>query len=159
MFGHQHLHKLMLIIHVKSAVIWVFRTIKILMIILYELADFIEMIRIKVFALHVKVSFDRFGKDLHFVSVCLGDFVIMVHCWIVAFTLWLEEVLDFVPGLLWSVSKLIEFFPISLHFYPKFVLNLFLQLVNARLYCRVFILRVLSPKPMFLTSQTHGQTG
>ena len=33
------------------------------MIILYEFVDFIEVIRIKVFALYVEASFDRFGKE------------------------------------------------------------------------------------------------
>ena len=66
-------------------------------IILYELVDFIEVIRIKVFPLHAKVSplhakvsFDRFGKELHYVSVCLGDLVVVAHYWVVALTLWLE---------------------------------------------------------------------
>ena len=42
------------------------------MIILYELVDFIEVIRIKMFALYGKVSFDRFSKELRFVGVCRG---------------------------------------------------------------------------------------
>ena len=53
-----------------------------LIIILYELVDFIEVIRIKVVALYAEVSFDRFGKELRFVCVCRGDFVIMALCWI-----------------------------------------------------------------------------
>ena len=69
------------------------------MIILYELVDFVEVIRIKMYALYAEVSFDRFGKELRFVRVCLGNFVVMVQCWIVALTLWLEEVLDFAPRL------------------------------------------------------------
>ena len=152
----------MLITHVKSVAILVFRRRKIFMIILYKLVDFIEaryynilieVIRIKVFAIYAKVSFDRFGKELRFVSVCLGDFVVVAQCWIVALTLWLEEVLDFVPRLaLVSLlaNRVAKFFPTSLRFYPKFVFNLFLQLVNVCLYSRVFILRVLSPKPRFL---------
>ena len=71
------------------------------MIILYELVDFIEVIRIKIFALYADVAFDRFCKELRFVHVCLGDFVIMTQCWIVALTLWLEKVLDFAPRLAW----------------------------------------------------------
>ena len=71
------------------------------MIILYELTDFIKVIRIKVFALYLKVSFDRFSKDLRFIDVCLGDFVVVAQCWIVALTLRLEEVLDFAPRLIW----------------------------------------------------------
>ena len=82
---------------VSNLVISVFRRIKIFMIILYELVDFIGVIQIKVFALNPKVSFNRFGKELFFVSICLGDFVVVAQCWIVTLTLWLEEVLDFVP--------------------------------------------------------------
>ena len=66
------------------------------MIILYEL---VEVIRIRVFALYAEVPFDRLGKELHFVRNCLGDFVIMTQCWIVALTIWLEKVLDFAPRL------------------------------------------------------------
>ena len=69
------------------------------MIILYELVDFIEVIQIKVFALYAKVSFDRFSKELRFVCICLGDFVVLEQCWIIALTLWLEEVLDFASRL------------------------------------------------------------
>ena len=69
------------------------------MIILYEFVNFIEMIRIKMFALYAKVPFNGFGKESHFVSVCLGNFVIVMQCQIIALTLWLEEVLDFAPRL------------------------------------------------------------
>ena len=69
------------------------------MIILYELVDFIKVILIKMFTLYAKVSFDRFGKELCFIGVCLGDFVVMAQCWIVTLTLRLEEVLDFAPRL------------------------------------------------------------
>ena len=78
------------------------------MIILHELADFIKVIRIKMFALNAEVSFDRFGKELRFIGVCLSDFVVVAQCWIVTVTLGLEEVFDFVPRLAWSLSKLIE---------------------------------------------------
>ena len=78
------------------------------MIILYELVDFIEVIRIKVVTLYAEVSFERFGKELCFVCVCLGDFVIMAQCWISALTLWLEKVFDFMPRLTLIVSKLTE---------------------------------------------------
>ena len=71
------------------------------MVILYELIDFIKVIRIKMFALNVEVSFDRFGKELRFIGVCLGDFIVMAECWIVALTLRLEEVCDFAPRLAW----------------------------------------------------------
>ena len=40
------------------------------MIILHEFVDFIEVIRIKMFAV-------GFSKELHFVSICLGDFAIV----------------------------------------------------------------------------------
>ena len=43
------------------------------MIILYEFVDFIKVIRIKMFTLYAEVPFDRFGKELRFVSICLGD--------------------------------------------------------------------------------------
>ena len=69
------------------------------MIILYELIDFIKVIRIKMCALNTEVSFDRFSKELHFVGVYLGDFVVVAQCWIVALTLGLEEVFDFAPRL------------------------------------------------------------
>ena len=85
-------HKLMLIAHVKPVVIWVFRRIKIPIIILYELIDSIQVIRIKMFALYAEVPFDRFGKELCFAGVCLGDFVVVAQCWIIALTLWLEKV-------------------------------------------------------------------
>ena len=110
------------------------------MIILCEFVDFIKVIRI-----YAEVPFDRFSKELHFVGVCLGDFVVVAQCWIIALTYWLEKVLDFVPWI-----GVAERFPTILCFYPKFVLNLFLQLVNAHFYSWVFVLRVLSPKPTFL---------
>ena len=70
------------------------------MIILYELVEFIEVIRIKMFALYAEVPFDRFGKELRFVGVCLGNLIVVVaQCWIIALTLWLEEVLYFAPRL------------------------------------------------------------
>ena len=64
------------------------------MIILCEFVDFIKVIRIKIFALYAEVPFDRFGKALRFVGVCLGDFVVVVQCGIIALTLWFEKVLD-----------------------------------------------------------------
>ena len=63
------------------------------MIILYELVDFIKVIRIKMFALYAEVSFDRFGKELRFIGVCIGDFVVVAQCWIITLTIGLEEVL------------------------------------------------------------------
>ena len=72
-----------------------------LMIILYELVDFIEVIRIKMFAFYPEMPFNRFGKKLRFVSVCLGDFVVVAQCWIISLTLWLEKVLEFAPRLAW----------------------------------------------------------
>ena len=71
------------------------------MIILYEFVDFIEVIRLEMFALYAEVPFDRFGKELCFVCICRGDFVIVVQCWIIALTLWLEKVFDFAPRLAW----------------------------------------------------------
>ena len=50
------------------------------MIILYELVDFIKVIQIKMSALYAEVFFDRFGKELRFIGVCLGDFFVVVQC-------------------------------------------------------------------------------
>ena len=69
------------------------------MIILCEFVHFIKVIQIKMFALYAEVPFDRFGKELRIVHVCLGDFVVVVQCWIIVLTLWLEKVLDFAPRL------------------------------------------------------------
>ena len=57
------------------------------MIILDEFVDFIKVIRIKMVAFYAKMRLDRFGKELRFVSVTLGDFVRMVQSWIIALTL------------------------------------------------------------------------
>ena len=67
------------------------------MIILNEFVDFIKVIRIKTIAFHAEMSLDRFGKELCFTSVSLGDFVRVVQSWIVALTPRLKEVLDFAP--------------------------------------------------------------
>ena len=71
------------------------------MIMLCELVDFTEVIQTKMFAFYAEVPFNRFSKELRFVCVCLGDFVIMMQCWIITLTLWLEEVFDFVPRIAW----------------------------------------------------------
>ena len=89
----------MLISHIKPVIIWVIRGIKILIIILYEFVDLIEVVRIKMDALDAKVPFDRFGKELHFVSIGLGDFAGVLQSWIVALTLWLKKVFDSAPRL------------------------------------------------------------
>ena len=47
------------------------------MIIPYELIDYTKVIRIKTFALNAKVSFDQFSKELCFLCICFGEFVIM----------------------------------------------------------------------------------
>ena len=70
------------------------------MIILDEFVDFIKVIRIKIIAFYAEVPLDRFGKELRFIRVCLGDFVRMVQSWIVALTLRLKEVLNFAPRLI-----------------------------------------------------------
>ena len=85
----------MLISHVKPVVIWVLRRIKILIVILDEFVDLIEVVRIKMFALYAKVPFDRFSKELRFVSVGLGDFGSVMQSRIIALTLWLKKVFDF----------------------------------------------------------------
>ena len=71
------------------------------MIIIYGLVDFIKVIQIKMLAFYAEVSFDRFGKKLRFIGVCLGDFAVVAQCWIVSLTLRLEEVLHFAPRLAW----------------------------------------------------------
>ena len=43
------------------------------MIILDEFVDFIKVIRIKMFAFYAEMSLNRFGKELRFVSVTLGE--------------------------------------------------------------------------------------
>ena len=63
------------------------------MIILDEFVDFIKVIRIKMIAFYAEMSLDRFGKELRFISVGLGDFVRVVQSWIVTLTLRLKEVL------------------------------------------------------------------
>ena len=70
------------------------------MIILDEFVDFIKVIRIRMIAFYAEMSLDRFGKELHFISVGLGDFVRVVQSWIVALTLRLKEVLNFAPRLI-----------------------------------------------------------
>ena len=65
------------------------------MIILDEFVDFIKVIRIKMIAFYAEVPLDRFGKELRFIRVSLGDFVRMAQSWIVALTLRLKEVLNF----------------------------------------------------------------
>ena len=71
------------------------------MIILNKFVDVMEVIQIKVVAFYAEVSLNRFGKELRFVSVSLGDFVCVVQSWIITLTLWLKEVLNFAPRLAW----------------------------------------------------------
>ena len=75
------------------------------MIILDELVNFIKMIRIKMIAFYAEMSLDRFGKELRFVSVRLGDFVRVAQSWIIALTLRLKEVLDFASRLIGVVLQ------------------------------------------------------
>ena len=70
------------------------------MIILDEFIDLIKVIRIKMIAFYAEVPFDRFGKELRFVSVGLGDFISVVQSWIITLTLWLKEVLNFAARLI-----------------------------------------------------------
>ena len=63
------------------------------MIILDEFIDLMKVIRIKMVAFYAEMPFDRFGKELHFVGVGLGDFVRMAQSWIIALTIWPKEVL------------------------------------------------------------------
>ena len=69
------------------------------MIILNEFVDFIKVIRIKMIAFYAEMPLNRFGKELLFISVGLGDFVRVVQSWIVALTLRLKEVFNFAPRL------------------------------------------------------------
>ena len=69
------------------------------MIILDEFVDFIKVIRINMVAFFAEMSLDRFGKELLFISVGLGDVVRVVQSWIVAQTPRLKELLDFAPRL------------------------------------------------------------
>ena len=62
--------------------------------------DLIEVVRIKIVALDAKVPFDRFSKELRFVDVGLGDFISMLQSRIIALTLWLKKVFDFMPRLI-----------------------------------------------------------
>ena len=59
-------------------------------------------------ALDAKVPFDRFGKELRFVSVGLGDFASVLQSWIVALTLWLKEVFDSASRLVGVRFEVIE---------------------------------------------------
>ena len=70
------------------------------MVIRNEFIDLMKVIRIKMVALYAEMPFDRFSKELHFVSVGLSNFVCVEQSWIIALTLWLKEVLDFVPRLI-----------------------------------------------------------
>ena len=72
------------------------------MIILDEFVDFIKVIRIKMIAFYAGMSLDRFGKELRFISVSLGDFVRVVQSSIVALTPRLKEILDFCAKTRWS---------------------------------------------------------
>ena len=69
------------------------------MIILDKFIDLMEVIRIKMIAFCAEMSLDRFGKELRFISVCLGDFACVAQNWIIALTLRLYEVLNFAPRL------------------------------------------------------------
>ena len=55
------------------------------------------------------MSFDRFGKELHLISVSLGGFCVKSQSQIIALAFWFEEVFDFTPRLSVSlVSKLMS---------------------------------------------------
>ena len=70
------------------------------MTVLNEIIDLMEVIQIKMIAFYAEMPFDRFGKELRFVGVGLGNFVCVVQRWIIALTLWLKEVLNFAPRLI-----------------------------------------------------------
>ena len=54
------------------------------MIILNEFVDFIKVIRIKMIAFFAEMPLDRFGKELRFIGVGLGNFVRVVQSWVLA---------------------------------------------------------------------------
>ena len=84
-------HKFVIVIHVRPVIIGVLRRMKMFIIILYKLVDFIKVIQIKIVTLIVtlnaKVYFDRFGKELCLIILGLGGFRIESQSWIVALTL------------------------------------------------------------------------
>ena len=84
----------MFISNVRSVVTWVLSGIKISMIILDEFVDFFKVIRIKMITFYAKLSLNRFGKELHFVSVSLGNFVPVV------FLILCQDSLQFVSRLI-----------------------------------------------------------
>ena len=92
-------HKVMIIIHIRSVIIGVFRRIKIFIVILYKLINLIEVVSIKIVTLNADVSFNTFGKELRLISVSLGSFRIKSQSLIIALALWFEEVFDFTPRL------------------------------------------------------------
>ena len=63
------------------------------MIILNKFVDVMEVIQIKVVAFYAEVFLNRFGKELRFVSVSLGDIVCVAQSWIIALTLGLRKFL------------------------------------------------------------------
>ena len=78
------------------------------MIILDEFIDLMKVIPIKMIAFYAEMPFDRFGKELLFVGVGLGDFACVVQSWIIALTLCLRKFLILCQDWLELVSKLIE---------------------------------------------------
>ena len=70
------------------------------MIILYELVDFIKVIRIKMFALYAEGLSTDSAKGCTLSAFVLATLSLW-QCWIVAMTLRLEAVLDFAPRLTW----------------------------------------------------------
>ena len=92
-------HKIVIIIHVCSVIIGVFRRIKIFIIIFYKLVDLIEAFRVKVITLNDKLSFDSFGKKLRLICTSPGGFRIEMQCRIIALTLWFEKVFNFMQKL------------------------------------------------------------
>ena len=110
-------HKIMTIIHFRSVVIGVFRSINLFIIILFTLVDLIEVIRIKIVTLNAEVSFDRFSKELRLISVSLGSFRIETQSRKIVLTLWLQKLFNFTPRLSMAsflANVVTEPFPTSL---------------------------------------------
>ena len=67
-------HNIMIIIHIRSVIIGVFRRIKIFIVILYKLIDLIEVFRIKVITLNAKVSLTDSAKSCTLSALVLAVF-------------------------------------------------------------------------------------
>ena len=81
-------HKVVIIIHVRSVIIGVFRRIKIFIVILYKLVDLIEVVCIKVVTLSTLSA-----------KSCALSFRIESQSRIIRLAVWFKKVFDFTPRL------------------------------------------------------------